>query len=137
MWEAYSFKPGRKRKFRKVLEAQLRGKRGTIYDQSGMPKLRNGKTRLVFASLYPLEKGFLLKKHLVQSDPLPGTRIRNYTNEVRSVLLRLFTKYPIKALERMAGEEYWESFKDEYQYYLQESNSKRSLGEGSKKERLE
>ena len=134
MWEAYSYKPSRKAKLRKVLKAQLQGKRGSVYDQSGMPKLRNGGMRLAFASLYPLEKGFLLKKHFVRTDPLPATRVKNVVNENRAILLRLFTKFPLRSLEKLAQEEYWKSAMREYSYYLRENNAAHAMGEGSAQE---
>ena len=134
MWEAYSYKPGKKRKLRKVLEAQLKGKRGSVYDQSGMPKLQNGGMRLAFAALYPLEKGFLLKKHLVQTNPMPGTRIRNVVNENRAVLLRLFTKFPLRTLDKLAQEEYWTTAMREYKLYLNENDRAKAIAAGSSQE---
>jgi len=47
---------------RKIVEKflkQVKGKRAGKYLQSNPPKLIAGRTKLVFASLYPLEHGFL------------------------------------------------------------------------------
>lgn len=42
---------------------QRKGKRAFSYSQCDLAKLTKGKVRLVFASLYPLEKGFVIGNH--------------------------------------------------------------------------
>lgn len=134
LWEAYSY-TGKKNKMVKVIEAQRLGKRGAMYDQAGFPKLQSGGTRIVFAAMYPMEKGFLLKNHFIGDDKGPVSGNKKVVNESRTILLSLFTKYPFKRLAKMSQEEYWDSFMEEYRYYLRESGNVNSpYGKGSAKE---
>jgi|GEM_PF-2406577 len=134
IWEAYSY-TGKKNKMVKVIEAQRLGKRGAMYDQAGFPKLHAGGTRIVFAAMYPMEKGFLLKNHFIGDDSGPVSGNKKVVNENRTILLSLFTKYPFKRLVKMSQEEYWDSFLEEYRKYLAESGNVNSpYGKGSAKE---
>ncbi len=106
MWEAYcysdEYEEGKNNKtFKKVVEAQLLSQRGVMYDQSGYPKLLNGGVRLVFAALYPLEKGFLYKADHDAVNP-DATNDPFEVVSDRRLLLKGFTQYPQATLDKMA-----------------------------------
>ncbi len=118
------------KQMRKVIRAQLKGKRAAIFDQSGYPKLTNGQVKIVFASLYPLEQGFMTNNSILLNTlniPLSiGKRISMLFNRmgrdihVRDYLLSLFIRFPAKRIQRLKDQEYWDGFQEEFSRYRQE-----------------
>ena len=127
MWEAYSYDvkgsgtQNPPKNLDKVILKQLQSKRGALYDQSGYPKLVNGHVKLVFASIYPLEKGFLFKR--VKALPNPDSTTFINVSVARNFLLKLVTKYPKQRLNELRDGEYWKQFKEEYNYYFKSSTN--------------
>lgn len=120
------------KKIRRIIRAQLKGKRGVLYDQCGYPKLTNAKVKLVFASLYPLEQGFMMNNNLIlDSLNVPfkvGTWISMFFNRfrenihLRDYLLSLFIHFKPNRIRELKGQEYWHTFHQEYRAYKSENN---------------
>ncbi len=106
---------------------QIQGKRPGSFSQSDFNRLAAGNVRLVFASLYPLETGFVKK----ESKTLFGKLLKGAT-EPLSVLLEacnmrglaqsLQMRYPVDRMKFFQGKtmdvyDYWEETKLEY-YFL-------------------
>ena len=126
MWETYFHRKNGKPdlgRLKKVVKKQLQGKRGGLYDQSGFPKLVNGGVKIVFAALYPIEKGFLLKKPFRVRDPQSGKWINTPKPGVRSFIVSASSKYPADRIKEMAFEEYWDQVIEEYEGYRRESSN--------------
>ncbi len=127
LWETFL-----KWSLRRVFRRQKKGKRGGIYDQSGYPKLLNGRVKLVFASLYPLEQGFMVNNSKLFSifnivgrlGPLSllGFNPFGKRGHLRDYFTSMFTKFDPKRIRKLKGEEYWESFKIELEMYRKENN---------------
>lgn len=123
----------------KLIEDQIAGKRGALYDQSGFPKLQTGSVRLVFASLYPLEKGFLKNSNILLHGlnvvkfflTLPLFWLDGFFSPkfiVRDIFLSSFSKFKGKRLVELKTEGYWEGFLEEVEYYKKEHNTSIALG---------
>ncbi len=131
-------------KLKRVFRKQKKGKRGGIYDQSGYPKLLNGKVKLVFASLYPLEQGFMVNNSKLFSifnfagrlGPLSllGFNPFGKNGHLRDYFTSIFTKFDVDHIQDLKAEEYWESFKKELEMYRKENNVPREVSDNNEKE---
>jgi len=124
------------------------GGRGSTYAQSDFPKLLNGNVKIVFASLYPFEQGWLGKMEYgaesgrevempdlesmdwleeAQSEGFSLPRSNNY-DEIRLTLkdqlLSKIVSFDYTKLRQVKSEtyDYWSKLNDEYQMYLKDNN---------------
>lgn len=106
---------------------QLKGKRPGYFSQSDFNRLAVGKVRLVFASLYPLEKGFVTGKtargfwQLVHGLLKPISFLSE-NNAIRTLAQSLQMRYPAGRIRFFQGKttevfDYWKEAKAEY-YFL-------------------
>jgi hypothetical protein len=106
---------------------QIQGKRPGSFSQADFNRLAAGNVRLVFASLYPLETGFVKK----ESKTLFGKLIKGMTEplsillealDARGLAQSLQMRYPVDRIKFFQGKsnatyDYWEETKLEY-YFL-------------------
>ena len=136
MWE-----PNDGRQQKKAIKHQLQGKRGAAYNQSGMPKLQTGATTVVFASLYPIEKGFMTNNSILLHALNIGTLIISLPLLVvqkyfsfRDFLFKGFIKFPKKRIVKIKRQDYWEGFMQEVDLYRAEHNLTKAIGDKSQEE---
>ena len=139
LWDTH-----RGKKARRIIRAQLKGKRGALYDQSGYPKLANGQVKLVFASLYPLEQGFMMNNNLfLDTLNIPFkigvwfsflfNRFRKNIH-LRDYFLSLFINFSSNRIRDLKNQEYWDGFMDEYIAYRTENNLAKDISKKSVEE---
>ena len=131
-------------KLKRVFRKQKKGKRGGIYDQSGYPKLLTGKVKLVFASLYPLEQGFMVNNSKLFSifnftgrlGPLSllGFNPFGKNGHLRDYFTSIFTKFQPKRIRQLKTEEYWDSFRQELEMYRNENEQPGEVSANNEKE---
>jgi microsomal dipeptidase-like Zn-dependent dipeptidase len=95
------------------LRAKNKGKRASAYSQSDLIKLKNGKVKLVFASLYPIEKGWVKGTQTLSGASII-TLLRNATRSELLTLIARIKSGELKALFRGIGDDKSErlSFRD-------------------------
>ncbi|ABG57641.1 hypothetical protein [Cytophaga hutchinsonii] len=106
---------------------QLKGKRPGHFSQADFNRLAAGNVRLVFASLYPLEKGFVTGKVSTGFGQLLHALLKPFSflsenNTLRALVQSLQMRYPAKRIRFFQGKtsepfNYWEETKAEY-YFL-------------------
>ncbi|NND51563.1 MAG: hypothetical protein HKN09_02685, partial [Saprospiraceae bacterium] len=131
-------------KRRKIKEAQEQGKRGGLYDQAGYPKLINSRVKLVYASLYSLEQGFMMNNSYLLSAlnmtikiGLVFPMILHFAGirlHLRDFVMSLYTKYKAKRLRFLKEQEYWDEFINELQHYKDEKDTTGELVHESEQE---
>ena len=119
------------RRHRKIRKDQKKGLRSKFYDQSGYPKLVNGRVKLVFASMYPLEQGFMMNNNLflsifntiLRGGPLMLLRFNPFrkNGHIRDYFLSLYAKFRPKKIRELKAKEYWQSFNEEFNNYKTEN----------------
>lgn len=128
---------------RGVIIKQIKGKRAALYDQAGNPKMLNGDVKLVFASLYPLEQGFMVNNNLilgsVNAVARAGVAISFILNAFRPVhlrdyLLSLFIKFTPERIDELKKQEYWDGFLEEYRAFCAEHNRIKQIDNDTRNE---
>lgn len=132
------------KKHKKIKKDQKKGLRGKFYDQSGYPKLVNGQVKLVFASMYPLEQGFMMNTNPVlaainfvfRGGPLMWLKFNPFGSHghVRDFILSLYAKFPLKRIRELKKNEYWHSLEEEFSDYLKENKKHTDISKNNIKE---
>ncbi len=125
------------RRHKKIKKDQIKGLRSKFYDQAGYPKLVNGQVKLVFASMYPLEQGFMMNNNLflsifngiLRGGPLALLRFNPFSKNghLRDYFLSLYAKFRPKKIRELKAKEYWQSFIEEFNDYKEEHNLNRPI----------
>ena len=135
--------PNPGRNIKKLIKHQKEGVRGSLYDQASYPKLNTGGVQMIFASLYPLEKGFIKNNGILLQvlDILKVAFIPfllffkgALKGSARDFFLRNFTKLSQQRIDALKKEKYWIGFLAELEYFKNENDHPKSVGEDSKKE---
>ena len=132
------------KKFRRIIKFQKKGKRGGLYDQSGYPKLLNARVKLVYVALYPLEQGFMvntgwfwgLLDFVAKGGPF-GKFVLNpmgKNGHLRDLGLSIFTKFRKRKIRELKGQEYWDGFMNELDYYHRDNRKSKKISKKSKDE---
>lgn len=108
-------------------QRQLDGKRPGCFSQSDFNRLAAGNVRLVFASLYPLEGGFVRGKDSKGFGKIVNTILKPVSliaenNNLRALAMSLQMRYSVDRIRFFQGKtkevfDYWEETKLEY-YFL-------------------
>jgi microsomal dipeptidase-like Zn-dependent dipeptidase len=97
--------------------------RAAGYAQSDMVALWNGKVRLVFNSLYPIETGFFMTPDQPSEGKFQALRkfarvATHHKAPIRPLMQHLTMRIPTKMIKHVCSPEYdyWEALQEEYQY---------------------
>ncbi len=109
--------------------------RAAGYSQSDMVALWNGNVRLVFNSLYPIERGFFMTPQKPSGGKYQTLRkvarvATHHKAPIRSVMQHLTMRIPTKMIKHVSSPQYdyWDALQEEYAY-LRSKNGVHSVNE--------
>jgi hypothetical protein len=113
------------------LRAEAKGKRAAAYSQSDLVKLWNGKVRLTFNALYPIERGFFTAGKTASKGKNRFFReiVRIATSQqlpLRDLIQMVYMKIPDALIDFIQSDQYdyWEWLQDEFKFISSDSGKR-------------